>query len=355
MKNHPLLALLMLFTLVVPSLQAQDNVGIGTLTPDPSAVLELESTDKGILIPRVTTSQRQAIPTPAEGLMVYDTDFQQFWYFDGTQWVQAIGPQGPAGPAGANGVAGATGAQGITGPQGLIGPTGAQGIAGPAGVQGLIGPTGVQGAAGPAGANGAAGAPGVQGPVGPQGPAGSNGAQGSQGPAGPQGAQGPQGPAGFANSNSFVYTTTAPLTQAYPSGSTISYLSLPNLSHNFTVPSGANYKVFVTAMGSASKTNSDGSRSFIQYEIFLDGVGTGAYQRVSMDDEENSQFAEVPWSISYIVSVPPGNHTIQIRGAHAGGDCSSGGIFGGSDCPGVVLCWTNGFVGQANMNVFVLE
>ncbi len=42
--------------------------------PDPSAKLDLQSTDKGFLPPRMTTAEREAIATPAEGLMVYDTD-----------------------------------------------------------------------------------------------------------------------------------------------------------------------------------------------------------------------------------------------------------------------------------------
>jgi trimeric autotransporter adhesin len=55
-------------------------------TADNSAMLEVRSTDKGILVPRVTTAQRTAILTPATGLMVYDTDLNQFWYFNGTAW-----------------------------------------------------------------------------------------------------------------------------------------------------------------------------------------------------------------------------------------------------------------------------
>lgn len=53
------------------SLQAQ--VGINTNTPNASAALDVTSTDKGILIPRMTTIQKTAITTPAEGLLVYDT------------------------------------------------------------------------------------------------------------------------------------------------------------------------------------------------------------------------------------------------------------------------------------------
>ncbi len=58
------------------------NVGIGTLTPDASAQLHISSTNKGLIIPRMTTAEKLLIPTPADGLMVYDTDIKNFWYYD---------------------------------------------------------------------------------------------------------------------------------------------------------------------------------------------------------------------------------------------------------------------------------
>ena len=92
------------------------NVGIGTNIPDNSAILELKATDKGLLIPRLTTQQRVAITNPANGLFVYDVNYKQFWYFNGVQWVQAIGPMGMTGSTGATGATGAIGATGPTGP-----------------------------------------------------------------------------------------------------------------------------------------------------------------------------------------------------------------------------------------------
>lgn len=153
---------------------AQDNMGVGTQSPDASAVLDLTSSDKGLLVPRMSAAQRTAIAAPATGLLVYDTDGNTFWYFDGTQWVQAIGPQGPQGPAGANGVTGAqgpAGPQGIAGSNGPTGPTGVQGTEGATGATGPQGPSGTQGATGP---QGLVGPTGLQGPTGATGPAGSN-------------------------------------------------------------------------------------------------------------------------------------------------------------------------------------
>lgn len=73
---------------------AQNNVGIGTLTPNPQAVLEIESNDKGVLISRLTTTARNTLGTALtnaeDGMLVYDKDLTTFFYWDGPnlQWVQ---------------------------------------------------------------------------------------------------------------------------------------------------------------------------------------------------------------------------------------------------------------------------
>ncbi len=215
-KIYKLAFVLIIFSGAVNIANAQDNMGIGTLAPSPSSILDLTADDKGFLAPRLTATQRDAITNPADGLLIYNTDDKSFWYFDGgiNQWVQAIGPvgpQGPQGPAGTTGLVGATGPQGIagingaTGPQGPAGPTGAAGTNGTNGVDGQDGATGPQGPAGPTGAagtngingvDGQDGATGPQGPAGPTGAAGTNGlngATGAQGPTGLTGATGPQG------------------------------------------------------------------------------------------------------------------------------------------------------------------
>ncbi|MCS7177371.1 MAG: hypothetical protein NZ960_07155, partial [Candidatus Kapabacteria bacterium] len=70
---------------------AQQNVGIGTNTPHPSALLHLESTTKGLLIPRMTQAQRDAILSPATGLIIYQTDNNPgFYYYTGTTWVPLL-------------------------------------------------------------------------------------------------------------------------------------------------------------------------------------------------------------------------------------------------------------------------
>ncbi|MDT7830918.1 FISUMP domain-containing protein [Flavobacteriaceae bacterium S356] len=61
------------------------QIGIGTNTPDPSAALEVQSTTKGFLPPRMTETQMSAISAPAEGLMVYCTNCSPkgLYIFDG--------------------------------------------------------------------------------------------------------------------------------------------------------------------------------------------------------------------------------------------------------------------------------
>lgn len=59
---------------MILSVQVLAQTGIGTTTPNTSAKLEVAATDKGFLLPRMTAAQRAAIVTPANGLLVYQTD-----------------------------------------------------------------------------------------------------------------------------------------------------------------------------------------------------------------------------------------------------------------------------------------
>jgi hypothetical protein len=82
------------------SLFAQQNVGIGTTTPDASSILDLTSTTKGFLVPRMSTTLRNGIPSPARSLLIYDLSYNAFWYFDGTNWVPFSNGWGLTGNAG---------------------------------------------------------------------------------------------------------------------------------------------------------------------------------------------------------------------------------------------------------------
>jgi len=77
----------LLISILTFSLLAQNNVGINT-TPDPSAVLDVSATNQGLLIPRMTETEMNAITSPATSLMVFNTTANAFWYWDGSQWTE---------------------------------------------------------------------------------------------------------------------------------------------------------------------------------------------------------------------------------------------------------------------------
>lgn len=87
MKTHVLL-LLALFALSIPCLA--QPVGVGTNTPDGSAALDVSSTTKGMLIPRMTSGQRTGIATPATGLLVFDATTESFWFKSATNWIELV-------------------------------------------------------------------------------------------------------------------------------------------------------------------------------------------------------------------------------------------------------------------------
>ncbi|MGB4773672.1 MAG: tail fiber domain-containing protein [Daejeonella sp.] len=238
------------------ALTSKAQVGIGTLTPHVSAQLEILSNTKGLLIPRMTATERMAIAGPAAGLLVYQTDnINGFYFFSNGQWLRlATSAEIIAGGGGNKFLSGninpgvAIGADGdfylntttstlfgpkamnnwpasgtlLIGPQGPQGMAGAVGPTGPAGTGGATGPQGIQGipgATGPAGADGA---------IGPQ---GMQGMTGAIGPAGPMGATGPQGPAGAGSASvngtvnyvaKFINTTTVGNSTLQDDGATVS-------------------------------------------------------------------------------------------------------------------------------------
>src|SRR5205085_9002833 len=72
--------------LISPFLFAQ-SVGINNNTPHASAILDVKSNTKGMLIPRTSTTSRIAIINPAKGLMIYDTTTSSFWFYNGGAWI----------------------------------------------------------------------------------------------------------------------------------------------------------------------------------------------------------------------------------------------------------------------------
>ena len=233
-----------LITLMLFTALSYAQVGINTNTPSASSALEIESTTGGILIPRMTETQRDAIVSPASGLMIYQTDeVSGFYFYNGTGWTKIDGVAGPQGDQGVQGIQGEPGPTGQPGAQGLAGSDGEDGANGTNGSDGssayqiwinagntgtesdflasLAGSDGEDGANGTNGSDGSSayqiwinagntgteseflaslagsdGEDGAQGPIGNTGPAGVQGPQGDQGVQGIQGEPGPTGQPG---------------------------------------------------------------------------------------------------------------------------------------------------------------
>jgi len=85
MKSLQFLTTTLLF-LIITNITAQ--VGIGNSNPHESAALDITSTTAGLLVPRMTETQRDAITSAATGLMIYQTDGTVgFYYYNGSSWV----------------------------------------------------------------------------------------------------------------------------------------------------------------------------------------------------------------------------------------------------------------------------
>ena len=67
------------------------QVGIGTATPNTSAMLDISSTTKGFLPPRITTVQRDSIASPANGLVIFNTTLGCLDYFNNGAWYSLVG------------------------------------------------------------------------------------------------------------------------------------------------------------------------------------------------------------------------------------------------------------------------
>ena len=93
MKNHYFAMKALsacLFFLLLSTANVFSQVGIGTVAPETSSMLDVSSTTKGMLTPRMTTAQRAAIVSPADGLMVYDTDLKAFHYYNSSTVVWTV-------------------------------------------------------------------------------------------------------------------------------------------------------------------------------------------------------------------------------------------------------------------------
>lgn len=201
------------------SLIIEKNVGIGTVEIDSNAILDIRSTTKGIILPRMSKTQRESITNPTPGLFVFDTDSNTLFFSNGNNWFNfpavdlvnntvigvgntALGGLGGLLGGGSGGSSSGGGwLSGSTVPTALNGDVndfyintsngnyykktnsltwtllgnlkGPQGDPGPAGINGMDGSNGAPGADGATGATGAAGATWLSGSAAPTGGQGS--------------------------------------------------------------------------------------------------------------------------------------------------------------------------------------
>jgi uncharacterized protein (TIGR02145 family) len=69
------------------SMNGFSQVGIGTTTPDPSAILDLQSTSQGFLLPRMNTYQQSTIEDPVTGLIIFNIDSADIYFFNDSIWL----------------------------------------------------------------------------------------------------------------------------------------------------------------------------------------------------------------------------------------------------------------------------
>ena len=84
--------LLFSFTLCLLAQFCFGQIGINNPSPDPSAALDITSTDKGLLIPRVANTM--SVSSPANGLIVFNMEDNHFHYFNGATWLQIVSDRG---------------------------------------------------------------------------------------------------------------------------------------------------------------------------------------------------------------------------------------------------------------------
>jgi photosystem II stability/assembly factor-like uncharacterized protein len=90
--KRSIFSLLVMCSLFFTQAKAQVAINNSLAAPHSSSMLDITSTTRGLLIPRMTQDQRTGIGSPATGLMVYQTDQQAgFWFFDGAQWAKIGG------------------------------------------------------------------------------------------------------------------------------------------------------------------------------------------------------------------------------------------------------------------------
>jgi hypothetical protein len=82
--------MLLLYCFFMGQILYSQSVGVGISNPDASAKLDITSDNSGLLVPRMTTVDRNRISNPAKGLLVYDSTSNNFWFYNGSLWNQVL-------------------------------------------------------------------------------------------------------------------------------------------------------------------------------------------------------------------------------------------------------------------------
>ncbi len=101
MKKGKLFSIAALMIICIAKGQTQ-SVSINTTgnSAAPTAILDVSSNDKGMLVPRMNATDRDAILNPAQGLLIYEVDSRSFWYYDGFwRQIDSGSNSSPSGPA----------------------------------------------------------------------------------------------------------------------------------------------------------------------------------------------------------------------------------------------------------------
>lgn len=85
----------LLVWLMLPILSLGQSVGVNTPTPHSSAVLDVNSTEKGFLPPRMTTAQRDAIASPSPGLVIYNSETNCLEFWNASGWISTCATVAP--------------------------------------------------------------------------------------------------------------------------------------------------------------------------------------------------------------------------------------------------------------------
>jgi len=93
MKPNKALPIIISFILSFQLSNAQQVIvtdDAGYTSPASGAMLDVKSSTKGFIVPRMTTAQRTTLgnTTPVNGVVVYDTDLKSFWYWETSEWKQ---------------------------------------------------------------------------------------------------------------------------------------------------------------------------------------------------------------------------------------------------------------------------